>query len=142
MRKKILSLTFIIAFALCIVLFFYNKKENFNDPLQCDLNLQDCFYKFKDKDVLISLNPKPLQALEITHLKIKNLGSYQNLKMKIYGLNMFMGEIKPKLIKLQNGDYESKIVLSACVLDTMRFRAEFTDGDKPIGFYFDFELKR
>ncbi|HFZ5067542.1 TPA: hypothetical protein ACIKYB_001722, partial [Campylobacter jejuni] len=29
-----------------------------------------------------------------------------------------------------------------CVLDTMRFRVEFMDNNKPIGFYFDFELKK
>ncbi|EOI4035927.1 hypothetical protein ACMTXK_001833, partial [Campylobacter jejuni] len=26
--------------------------------------------------------------------------------------------------------------------DTMRFRVEFMDNNKPIGFYFDFELKK
>lgn len=118
------------------------NKEALNEPLTCDLNLQDCTYKFKGKEVLISLNPKPLQALDITYLKVKNLGDYENLKLKIYGLTMFMGELKPKLTKLENGNYESKIVLSSCTLDTMRFRAEFIQNEKPIGFYFDFELKR
>lgn len=54
---------------------------------------------------------------------------------------MYMGEIKPKIHRLNSTDYESKIVLAACVLDTMRFRVEFMDNNKPIGFYFDFELK-
>ncbi|EIE6731039.1 hypothetical protein NOO24_001709, partial [Campylobacter jejuni] len=51
-------------------------------------------------------------------------------------------EIKPKIHRLNSTDYESKIVLAACVLDTMRFRVEFMDNNKPIGFYFDFELKK
>ena len=110
-----------------------DEKKSFDEPLSCDLNIEDCTYKFKDKTILISLNPKPLQALDITHLKVENLGDYDNLRLKIYGLNMFLGEIKPKLIKLGNGNYESKIVLSSCTLDVMRFRAEFTQNDKPIG---------
>lgn len=128
---------FVIFFSSC-----KNENEVLNEPLGCDLNLQDCTYKFKDKEVFVSLNPKPLQALDITYLKIKNLDGYENLKLKIYGLNMFLGELKPKLIKLENGNYESKIVLSPCTLDVMRFRAEFMQDEKPIGFYFDFELRR
>ncbi|EAM0774491.1 hypothetical protein D3558_08775, partial [Campylobacter jejuni] len=93
-------------------------------------------------EVLISLNPKPLQSLDVTNLKIVNLGNYNNLGIKIYGLNMYMGEIKPKIHRLNSTDYESKIVLATCVLDTMRFRVEFMDNNKPIGFYFDFELKK
>ncbi|HBD8833005.1 TPA: hypothetical protein KLA51_001637, partial [Campylobacter jejuni] len=54
----------------------------------------------------------------------------------------YMGEIKPKIHRLNSTGYESKIVLAACVLDTMRFRVEFMDNNKPIGFYFDFELKK
>ncbi len=119
-----------------------NEKTTLYEPLGCDLNVKDCTYRFKDKEVLISLSPKPLQALDLTYLKVENLGDYENLKLKIYGLNMFLGEIKPKLIKLGNGAYESKIVLSSCTLDVMRFRAEFMQEDRPLGFYFDFELRR
>ncbi|EIQ0611132.1 hypothetical protein LUL41_001705, partial [Campylobacter jejuni] len=111
-------------------------------PLTCDLNVKDCTYSFNNKKVLISLNPKPLQSLDVTNLKIVNLGNYNNLGIKIYGLNMYMGEIKPKIHRLNSTDYESKIVLAACLLDTMRFRVEFMDNNKPIGFYFDFELKK
>lgn len=118
------------------------NEEAVNQPLTCDLNVKDCLYYFKDKEVLISLNPKPLKALDVTHLKVKNLGDYENLGLKIYALNMSMGEIKPKLMKLENGIYEGKIVLSSCALDRMRFRAELTQGEKPIGFHFDFELRR
>lgn len=145
---------FILAFAVVIILSylifdFYTLKDSqkaiktdLSIPLLCDLNIQDCKYNFKGREVLISLNPKPLQSLDVTNLKVVNLGDYKNLGIKIYGLNMYMGEIKPKVHPLNSTDYESKIVLAACVLDTMRFRVEFMDNDKPIGFYFDFELKK
>lgn len=61
-----------------------------------------------------------MQALESIKLNIKNLGDYENLKIKIYGLNMYMGEINPKIHKLNQTDYESQIVLASCVLQTMR----------------------
>ncbi|EKJ0823933.1 hypothetical protein PID81_001097 [Campylobacter coli] len=111
-------------------------------PLSCDLNIENCTYSFKDREVLISMDPKPLQSLEITNLKIKNLGNYKNLKIKIYGLNMFMGDIMPRVTKINETDYESRLVLAACVLEVMRFRAEVFEDDKPIGFHFDFDLKK
>ncbi|HED7879875.1 TPA: hypothetical protein R6B12_000351 [Campylobacter coli] len=111
-------------------------------PLSCDLNIENCTYSFKDREVLISMDPKPLQSLEITNLKIKNLGNYKNLKIKIYGLNMFMGDIMPRVTKINETDYESRLVLAACVFEVMRFRAEVFEDDKPIGFHFDFDLKR
>ncbi|HDX3452541.1 TPA: hypothetical protein ROD35_001537 [Campylobacter coli] len=110
--------------------------------LSCDLNVESCTYHFKDRKVLVSMDPKPIQSLEVTNLKIKNLGNYENLKIRIYGLNMFMGDIMPKVNKVNKTDYESKLVLAACVLELMRFRAEVLEDDKPIGFYFDFDLRR
>lgn len=110
--------------------------------LSCDLNVESCTYDFKDRKVLVSMDPKPIQSLEVTNLKIKNLGNYENLKIRIYGLNMFMGDIMPKVNKVNETDYESKLVLAACVLELMRFRAEVLEDDKPIGFYFDFDLRR
>ncbi|ECQ1081555.1 hypothetical protein FYV54_02555 [Campylobacter jejuni] len=150
MRKIIFILAFAFVIAILYVIFdFYVIKDSqkitktdFSTPLTCDLNVKDCTYSFNNKKVLISLNPKPLQSLDVTNLKIVNLGNYNNLGIKIYGLNMYMGEIKPKIHRLNSTDYESKIVLAACVLDTMRFRVEFMDNNKPIGFYFDFELKK
>ncbi|MBM0637008.1 hypothetical protein LNU06_02435 [Campylobacter sp. VicNov18] len=150
MKKNIfiLILAFIMIISYLIFDFYTFKtpsdptQNDLSIPLKCDLNLKDCKYIFNGKEILVSLGPKPLQALSPLDLKIKNLGDYKNLALKIYGLNMYMGQISPKLHKLNQTDYESKIVLASCVLDTMRFRAEFTQDDKPIGFYFDFDLKR
>ena len=149
MRKIIFILSF--AFSLLTLYIIFNfyvfkdvkpNKENTTIPLECDLNIKDCKYKFNDKEILISLTPRPLQSLNPINLKIKNLGDYENLKIKIYGLNMYMGEIKPKIHKINKTDYESKIILATCVLDIMRFRVELMQNDKPIGFHFDFDLKK
>lgn len=148
MRKIVFILVFACVIVILYIIFYTTKhsqkviKADFSTPLTCDLNIKDCKYSFNNREVLISLNPKPLQSLDVTNLKIVNLGDYNNLGIKIYGLNMYMGEIKPKIHRLNSTDYESKIVLATCVLDTMRFRVEFMDNNKPIGFYFDFELKK
>ncbi|MBZ7954339.1 hypothetical protein H2278_05750 [Campylobacter sp. W0018] len=141
---------FILIFALILsVLYFIlnhniSKKEpriNTLKSLNCDLNINDCAYTLKDKQIIISLNPKPVKSLQNTKLLIKNLGTYENLELKIYGLNMFMGEIKPKIYQINKTDYESQFILSSCFMHTMRFRAELVDNNKSL-FYFDFDLKR
>lgn len=146
--KKIIFFTLFV-FLIIILYTIFNlytlskkSKTDLNKTLTCDLNVKDCTYDFKGKKVFVSLIPKPLQSFDVTHLEIKNLGNYPHLKFKIYGLTMFMGEIKPKLIQINQNDYKADIVLAACTLDTMRFRAEFMQDEKPIGFYFDFELRR
>lgn len=144
---------FILAFGLSLLILylifdFYVLKDRTTiqqealSPLGCDLNIQGCIYKFKDKEVLVSLSPRPLQSLNVTKLEIKNLGNYANLKLKVYGLNMFMGTLTPKIHKINSTDYYSELVLAACTIETMRFRAEILDNDKPIGLHFDFELRR
>ncbi|EOC5017608.1 hypothetical protein ACI4X4_000063 [Campylobacter upsaliensis] len=141
---------FIFSFAFILLGFYlylkfdFDKNKNFTNaitPLTCDLNIEDCIFDFNNKKIRIFLNPKPLQAMQELDLKIENLDFYENLSLKIYGLNMFMGEIKPRLI-YKNSHYEAKILLSACTLDTMRYRAQFFKDDKPLGFHFDFELRR
>lgn len=64
-EKNIFILT--LAFAIIILFYFIfdiytskSSKETINtditSPLSCDLNIQDCKYNFKGKEVLISLN--------------------------------------------------------------------------------------
>ncbi|MPP78119.1 hypothetical protein F9681_08565, partial [Campylobacter jejuni] len=99
MRKIIFILAFAFVIVILYIIFdFYIIKDSkkitkadFSTPLTCDLNVKDCTYSFNNKEVLISLNPKPLQSLDVTNLKIVNLGNYNNLGIKIYGLNMYMG---------------------------------------------------
>ncbi|EAI8482277.1 hypothetical protein D3545_09050, partial [Campylobacter jejuni] len=96
MRKIIFILAFAFVIVILYIIFdFYIIKDSkkitkadFSTPLTCDLNVKDCTYSFNNKEVLISLNPKPLQSLDVTNLKIVNLGNYNNLGIKIYGLNM------------------------------------------------------
>ncbi|EMS8465101.1 hypothetical protein V5B85_000477 [Campylobacter coli] len=91
---------------------------------------------------MVSAYPKPIKIFKNTAIKVSNFPFDPNLKIKIYGLNMFMGDIMPRVTKINETDYESRLVLAACVLEVMRFRAEVFEDDKPIGFHFDFDLKR
>lgn len=144
------QLLFLSLFAVLLALgyftssFFIFKDRAVNltpSSPQCDLNIQECSYDFNGKKILVSIQPKPLQAMQDLKLNIENLPHYENLELKIYGLNMFMGEIKPKLIPTPKG-YEAEILLSACTLDKMLYRAEFFQNGKTLKFHFDFELRR
>lgn len=70
MRKIIFILAFAFVIVILYIIFdFYIIKDSkkitkadFSTPLTCDLNVKDCTYSFNNKEVLISLNPKPLQS--------------------------------------------------------------------------------
>lgn len=111
-------------------------------PLTCDLNEQACEYEFKGQKVRVEFKEKPIQALVENELLVENLGQFKNLSAKIYGLNMYMGDVVPHFEKMNQHSYKANVVPSACVIDTMRFRVEFFDKEKPIQFYFDFDIKR
>ncbi|WP_257935939.1 hypothetical protein UPTC15629_1201 [Campylobacter lari] len=147
--KNLLVFALAIVFAICGTYFYTNssnsgkKRELITTltPLTCDLNVQECEYNFKDKKVLVNLNPKPIAALNELDLNITNLGKFKKLNARVYGLNMYMGDIVPQFKKINN-TYHAKLVLSSCTLDVMRFRIELFDDEAPLGFYFDFDVKR
>lgn len=150
MKKLIfLSLAFVIVLALAFYLSSLTKPTNNArrelikelNPLECDLNIQACEYNFKGKTVQVFFDEKPLSSLSQTRLRIENLGDYKDLNARIYGLNMYMGDIVPNFEK-EGQSYEATIVIAACVIDIMRFRVEFFDADEPLGFYFDFDVRR
>lgn len=111
-------------------------------PLPCDLNLQACEYEFKGRKVRVEFKEKPIQALIENELLVENLGEFEDLNAKIYGLNMYMGDIVPHFEQVGQNSYKANVVPSACVIDTMRFRVEFFSGEKAVDFHFDFDMKR
>lgn len=111
-------------------------------PLSCDLNIQACEYEFKGRKVRVEFKEKPLQALIENELLVENLGEFEDLNAKIYGLNMYMGDIVPHFEQVEQGSYKANVVPSACVIDTMRFRVEFFSAKEAVDFYFDFDIKR
>lgn len=143
-------------FALAIILaitgaYFYNNPTNNPykkrklittlTPLQCDLNTQECEYNLNERKVLVSLSPKPITSMSELDLNISNIGDFDKLNARVYGLNMYMGDIVPNFKKINNS-YHAKLVLGLCTLDIMRFRIELFDDEKPLNFYFDFDVKR
>lgn len=69
-------------------------------PLICDLNLNPCEFEFRGKKVRIDFKEKPVQSMVENELTIENLGDFKDLNARIYGLNMFMGEISPKFTRI------------------------------------------
>ncbi len=111
-------------------------------PLKCNLNETPCEYEFQGRKVRVEFRDKPILAMVENELLIENLGDFGALDMRIYGLNMFMGDITPRLKPLPHGAYKASVVLSSCVVKVMRFRAEFFKGEKQLDFHFDFDVKR
>ena len=111
-------------------------------PLKCNLNETPCEYEFQGRKVRVEFKDKPILAMVENELVIENLGDFGALDMRIYGLNMYMGDITPRLKALPRGTYKASVVLSSCVVKVMRFRAEFFKGEKQLDFHFDFDIKR
>ena len=111
-------------------------------PLKCNLNETPCEYEFQGRRVRVEFKDKPILAMVENELVIENLGDFGALDMRIYGLNMYMGDITPRLKALPRGTYKANVVLSSCVVKVMRFRAEFFKGEKQLDFHFDFDVKR
>ncbi|MBZ7992783.1 MULTISPECIES: hypothetical protein [unclassified Campylobacter] len=117
--------------------------ENYlNTPLKCSINKDVCEKDFKGRKISFEIINRPIRFMEETKLIIKGLPKYDNLNLKLYGLNMDMGVINAELIRLDNGDYESEFVVSTCLLSTMRYRLELFNNDKKIKLFIDFDMKR
>ncbi|MBT0878137.1 MULTISPECIES: hypothetical protein [unclassified Campylobacter] len=117
--------------------------ENYlNTPLKCSINKDICEKDFKGRKISFEIINRPIRFMEETKLIIKGLPKYDNLNLKLYGLNMDMGVINAELIRLDNGDYVSEFVVSTCLLSTMRYRLELFNNDKKIKLFIDFDMKR
>lgn len=150
MRKNIVFIVIFIAvigFAI-----YYANKDQYEDidpifhdkplvELPCDLNKQNCNVKYKGKLIDFSFQQKPLVAMKENKILIKNLPNNMNLSLKLKGINMDMGTITTPL-KEKNGVYSSDIVLSACILNTMRYEAEIYQDNRPLGVKIKFDLNQ
>lgn len=148
MKKAFLSLFLLLLLGFAVFFATSEQKDKKRElikeltPLPCDLNLQACEYDFNGQKVRVEFKEKPVQSLIENELLVENLGEFKELNAKIYGLNMYMGDIVPHFEKTHQNSYKANVVPSACVIETMRFRVEFFTGKKPINFYFDFDIKR
>ena len=109
-------------------------------PLPCDMNEQhSCGVEFRGKTVKFSLSPKPVYTMQPTLVRIEGLEVFKNPSLEIRGINMDMGVIKADVEKRDNA-YISNIVLSACLINIMRYRFEVLENGKRSGLYIDFDL--
>ena len=148
----IFSLIFIAAGAFWIGHKFmttsYDDPPEFADmntslnPLKCDLNKGACEVKFNGTSLKIDMTPRPIYAMRPFSFKIiggKALG-LKEPSLAIDGINMDMGTIKARL-ETRGDNLVAQVVLSACVVEIMRYRFKLLDGEKETGFFVDFDLK-
>ena len=112
------------------------------NPLKCDLNKGACEVKFNDVKLKIDMTPRPIYAMRPFSFKIiggKALG-LKEPSLAIDGINMDMGTIKARL-ETRGDNLVAQVVLSACVVEIMRYRFKLLDGEKETGFFVDFDLK-
>lgn len=143
LAKKIylLILLVLISFGL----FFYNKQNSVKEEIlvfYCDLNNEDCEFLLNDRKIFIKSSEKPIIPMNEFEFFIENLGEYKNLRAKIFGLNMYMGDIFVDFEKMDKNSYKANILLSSCPLDVMIYRILLFDGDKKLDIAFDFEVKK
>ena len=109
-------------------------------PLPCDMNTEhSCGVEFRGKTVKFSLSPKPVYTMQPTIVRIEGLEGFKNPSLEIHGVNMDMGVIKAEVEKRDNA-YVSNVVLSACLINIMRYRFEVLENGKKSGLYIDFDL--
>lgn len=141
---------FLFLFALIILSGLYFSYDNVSKkreliheltPLKCDLNKTSCEVDFKGNKIIFEINPKPLRVLEESKVIIKNLPKYEKLNARLYGLNMYMGDIIAEFDYI-DGVYKGDIVFSSCIESTMRYRLELFDEDTSLGIFIDFDVKR
>lgn len=141
-KNFLIGFLFLIAFSLFFYLLYDKKKENifsFNtcQPLECDLNLKDCMFSFKGNQITVSAYPRPIKIFNKTAIKIKNFPHYPKLKIKIYSLNSYIGDIVPKFTI--NQDEIIVNFIGRSITDDSRFRVELLNDNTPTGFFFDFD---
>ncbi|MBT0882072.1 hypothetical protein [Campylobacter sp. 2018MI13] len=143
--KKLIFLLVIIAIFASLFYFYPNSKKRelitTLTPLSCDLNVSECEVDYKGKKIIFDLSPKPLKTLEETKVIIKNLEDFPKLNARLYGLNMYMGDIVGEFEKIDNA-YIADIVFSACTENTMRYRLELFNDNKSLDLSIDFDVRR
>ncbi|QWU79980.1 hypothetical protein CNZW441b_0662 [Campylobacter novaezeelandiae] len=153
MKKNIFIFAFIFSIIILYVIFdFYildgtrltTKVSSASAKNACDLNLKDCIYTFNNEKISISINPKPIKALNTNKIKItiKSNKIYNDLKLRVYGINMFMGITEINLYKIKDNTFEGNIILSSCTKDLMRFKADVLENNRLTDFSFEFDVKK
>lgn len=150
---KKLAIAFIVAIATFVLYYFLNKSNEaqfeFADSnqtllptLKCDLNKEPCIVNFKGESIKFDFKDKEIYTMKPLELVISNLEAlnFKNPSLRAYGINMQMGNIDVKL-KKHYRQYIAKMVLSACIVDIMRYRFEILDEGKPTGLFIDFDLR-
>ncbi len=143
MKNFFIVAMFLIIFSSIFYILYDKKKDNIFKlntclPLKCDLNSQDCTFSFNGKQILVSAYPKPIKIFKNTAIKVSNFPFNPNLKIKIYSLNSYIGNIIPQFTNTKDA-----IIINftgKSVTDDSRFRVEFLNNDKPTGFFFDFDV--
>ena len=139
---------FIIA---CIYYFgsgkFYEQRQKdiiFKETSSlCDLHLNSCNVSFdEEKSISLNIENKPLFSNEELLYVVNASGFEDNeLLLSIVGVKMNMGLFEQRLIKKQDGIYEGKLLLPACMSGLMKWKISVISQKDSLGANFIIDLK-
>jgi len=110
---------------------------------KCDLHESSCRILTQDGTSFeLEILPKTIPLMkEITFSIKSNNPNLENLKLNIYAINMFMGDLNLAINNLGNGNYEAIGTLPSCPVGNMIWNAEIRIEklSKTIGARFQFQ---
>jgi hypothetical protein len=155
MNKFLIILTLlVVTFGTSAWVFFKPQEPRFEEfievksvnsdleKLPCDLNTKEhCVVNFKDKEIEFGLSPRPIYTMQPVSMHINGLDKigFSKPSLEVHGVNMDMGIIKAEL-KQKAGGYSADLVLSACLIDVMRYRFEVYNEGLKTGLFIDLDL--
>lgn len=126
-----------------ILLSIQGEGEFVTQDKQCDLHKSACTITIADGTTYtLEVFPKEIPMMKDLNFKITSSNKNDNdLKLKLYATNMFMGEFIFDFTKQEDGSYTSKGTLPACPVGDMKWNADIEKSSltKKIGARFQFE---
>lgn len=149
-KKIIFTILAILIIALVAIYFLANfskKPKDFSfieDKTKCDLRENLCSINLNNSSkISLEISPKgiPLLTPLTIKAKTKNINS-DFLEIKIYAINMNMGEFKTKLKKTATNSYEGTLTLPTCIMGNMIWNADITSKSLSLGARFSFKTDK
>lgn len=149
--KTIIKISVVIALVAGYFLIDFNsiykkiKPENsfITQSSDCNLHKKECRVVVdENSSFTLEIFPKPIPLMKKLRFQIKSEDkSIENLTIKVYTTNMFMGEFSHKLKKIEDGVFEAYVTLPSCKVGNMKWNVDLEKSgfSKSTGARFQFK---
>lgn len=126
-----------------VLAFIQGEGEYIIQSSQCDLHKRPCDITIQDgTKYTLEVFPKDIPLMKKLTFKITSSNAKEeNINLKIYATNMFMGEFVYHFTKQQDGSFISEGTLPTCPVGNMQWNADLEKEtiSKKIGARFQFK---